>query len=1000
MMSVSRAGPRPSPYKFLDYYEVEDAPRFFGRERESETLLSDVIASRIVVLFARTGTGKTSLINAGVRPRLHALEYETLYLRVEKDPAASVRTALRNEGLLPDDPAEQAVAPALRAAALRLQQPLVVFFDQFEEFFIYAEESGDDDRARDFIGNVAALYRDRESGVHTVFSMREEYFVEMDAFRDEIPSIFHKDSSLRLQPFDVEQARRAIELPAREAGVEVESALVDAITADLAEQGRIEPARLQVVCDTLWNAVTDSSLGMAVYQRLGGAARMLERRLAEGIGRLDDRQLALLDELLPQLRTEFDTKYTRGVEELVDRLGTDRPALEDLIEQLRDLRLVRLTTIHRAPYVEWASDFLAERTTMLQEIARSAALRRLLTAVVSRAGVTAGPDTDGILALLNVDPEADPWSPGQLLSREDFDRLSVGASLLGELDRTEAAFMLVASLAHGAHMRQWFETASARGVDALSLVRTMLTSGGIQEDAVRNAVHLLGELRDDAAMDLLAVAVRQPLAAPKALRVLEELHTGPAIDLLVRVARETDLGSDAIDALRRIGRNEAVDALADLAAGGDGTALRAGTALSLLAGGPTDRAVTPYAKAALDRVLGEQARALFLVALRHGLEVRFWFDRAQEHGVDVWELLRVSVTRDDVPIEQARGALRLLFELPDEQAEELIGLASGKERLAEAADRALSTREALDTIRRGPQPAPGAGPTEDRRVGMDEAGWASVLANIDTGKVVPVLGTDAGVGVRPEEIAEKWSFKYELPASDTRDLALVSQLLATRFDWGYVRLELVGELRRAMVAGDAQESVVHAGLAELPLEVYLTASYDTTLEEALSARSRAPYSFFLPAAEPPVPPPRPTSDRPLVYHLLGVIDAPDSLVLTEDDYLRRLVLLGREEKAVPPAVRRALGSFFRLLLGVRPGGWPFRVLRHGLYGLASGLYRQGEVATMLPQGGSPSSPTAYSRDDYLSDYFGQLGTYVYWGDPGAFMTELAERRRARLRLPG
>ena len=55
-----------SPFKFLDYYDVDDEEIFFGRKRETEILFNDITTSRLVVLFAKTGTGKTSLINAGV----------------------------------------------------------------------------------------------------------------------------------------------------------------------------------------------------------------------------------------------------------------------------------------------------------------------------------------------------------------------------------------------------------------------------------------------------------------------------------------------------------------------------------------------------------------------------------------------------------------------------------------------------------------------------------------------------------------------------------------------------------------------------------------------------------------------------------------------------------------------------------------------------------------------------------------------------------------------
>jgi hypothetical protein len=487
-MAMRNAKSLRSPYKFLDYYETDDEPIFFGRERETATLVSDVISTRIVVLFAKTGSGKTSLINAGVRPRLHELDYETLYVRVERDPAASVRTALRNRGLLSEDPDKTAVALALRSAARRMQRPVVVFFDQFEEFFIYMRDPDDEERARDFISNVAALYRDRESGVHTVFSMREEYFVEMDSFRDEIPSIFHNESSLRLQPFDTQQARRVIQLPARAVGVEVNDRLVDAITADLAENDRIEPARLQIVCDTLWNESNGRRIGIAAYWRLGRATGILERRLREDIDRLEDSQLDLLDKLLPELRTEFGTKYTRGVEELVDRFKTDRRSLEGLIEELKALRLLRETTIHRALYVEWASDYLAERTDALQETVRAMMLRRLFAAAVQRAHAT-DPKfaANAVLSSLRASPEGELFT---LLSSDDLNKLSQNASLLGELGATEAAFVFAASLAYGSHMGQWFNAASRSAVDVWDLLRTVLTHGGVHEGAIQNVVRL------------------------------------------------------------------------------------------------------------------------------------------------------------------------------------------------------------------------------------------------------------------------------------------------------------------------------------------------------------------------------------------------------------------------------------------------------------------------------------------------------------------------------
>src|ERR1041384_6174194 len=85
-----------SPYKFLDYYEFnkENPEPFFGRQSESQILLSDILVSRLVVPFPQTGTGKTSLINAGVRPLLEKRNYKPVLIRVRNDPAESARAEL------------------------------------------------------------------------------------------------------------------------------------------------------------------------------------------------------------------------------------------------------------------------------------------------------------------------------------------------------------------------------------------------------------------------------------------------------------------------------------------------------------------------------------------------------------------------------------------------------------------------------------------------------------------------------------------------------------------------------------------------------------------------------------------------------------------------------------------------------------------------------------------------------------------------------------------
>jgi hypothetical protein len=205
--------PADSPYKFLDAYEEDEGALFFGRERESQILLSDIVISGLVLLFAETGTGKTSLMRAGVTPLLQERDYVTFFVRVSEDPAASLRDAvgrsgerLRGMGFRPspgqlqiDDAAP--LAPQLRSLAKSLERPIVVFFDQFEEFFLYVH-GRDRTRAQRFIDDIATLHRDDASRVQVVLAMREDFVGKMDVVREAIPAIFHRDSNLRLRPLD------------------------------------------------------------------------------------------------------------------------------------------------------------------------------------------------------------------------------------------------------------------------------------------------------------------------------------------------------------------------------------------------------------------------------------------------------------------------------------------------------------------------------------------------------------------------------------------------------------------------------------------------------------------------------------------------------------------------------------------------------------------------------------------------------------------------------
>ena len=305
-----------SPYPFLSSFGEDDAARFFGREQEVNILVADIVTARLVVLFAKTGTGKTSLINAGVVPVLKQRGYETYYVRVQKDPVASARLALRGDHptMFDDD---GAFGEQLMDLSADIGRPIVVFFDQFEEFFLYVAND-EPELADAFVAAIGEIYDAEDSGVHVVFSMREEFFVELDLLRDRVPTIYHADSNLRLQHLRPDQVERAIVGPGEVAGVTITEDVVAAVVADLGRRpgGRdlplVEPAQLQIVCDGLWSRRDGGAITLADYRSLGsGAAQgtvaqaILARRVRRELESIERREdLELVAEILPLLRSD------------------------------------------------------------------------------------------------------------------------------------------------------------------------------------------------------------------------------------------------------------------------------------------------------------------------------------------------------------------------------------------------------------------------------------------------------------------------------------------------------------------------------------------------------------------------------------------------------------------------------------------------------------------------------------------------------------------------
>ena len=910
------------PYKWLDFYTVEDAPIFFGRERETQVLLSDVLVNRLVVLFARTGTGKTSLINAGVRPRLEDQGCATFFVRVNKDPAASARAELLDHpevGVLEGE----GLADQLEGVVNALERPIVLFFDQFEEFFIYVYGRKDEqgrDRGREFIADVARLYHDRQSGVHLVFSMREEFFVEMDAFRDDIPTIFHNETNLRLRHFDASQARDAIVEPARVFGTRLDADLVDRMLTDLADHGdgaapsdlaagEIEPAQLQIVCDTLWPHRVDDRLTLEHYLGLGREGddrnishQVLFRRLEDDFRAIESReQLDLLVCLLPELRTKEGTKYVRDVEGLARALETDEDRLLDLLARLERTRFIRRGKRDLHVVVELSHDYLVERLDELGARVRTIWPQRTLERAWDRFQTT-----------------QDYATPEEL-----FDIADQVARLA--IDRARAEFLFRSGLSRRYRLPLWFSVAADKGIDVWGILQAMTTSRKVEE--ATPAIHMLVELVDqDAAMvyRLLDEALARNDVTSEAqaalTRLMTALDANVAAEATTRMLMFLDAAVDqgraaapSIRALREVERTESV-ALARRALERPDLANEAREALVWLT-------------TAKDATIAARARAVLVDSLRAAL------DRAEQASSAVATLGRVEAIESVDLLRRALGR----SSLAGSAAEELGRLTeSTNDAVAAAAREALSS--AVPTTNPTPVADRSSNAVAGRSVapsrvsfGVDPAVIEAVADAVRGGQCILFLG--AAIHVPPPEDSPHAYPEVERPPLDG---ALTARLadksgFATRFPgeslWSLPRValdfevrrsrgQLINEIRRAVDEGKRPSPVLHT-LARLDFPLVITTNYDQLFEQALREAGKQPELSIYKRNEHGQPqtteqyPHRaePTPQRPFILKLHGdVLDPADSIVITDEDHIQ-LVMRMRDPAPYHPIPSNFLYRF-------------------------------------------------------------------------------------------
>ena len=345
-----------NPFKGLRSFREADAAEFHGRDALVERLLEAVAAERFVAVVGPSGSGKSSLVHAGVVPALRGRGALVASLVPGTDPFAELETALRQVAntevgatiaarlRMPDGLARLAAELAPSGAEL------VLVVDQFEELWTLVG----DDAVRDRFAELLVRGADATSRLRIVATLRADLYdrpLQHPGLGELVSG-----ATFAVTPMSSSELADAIECPAAQLGVRFEPGLVATMVSEVSRQPGSLPL-LQFTLTELYELRADATITAEAYERLGGIGGALASRAEalftelEPAGQQDLRQLFSL-----LVSTDHESGDLRRRARLEELEGIDRA----VVERCRQNRL--LVTDHhpvtREPTVEVAHEAL------------------------------------------------------------------------------------------------------------------------------------------------------------------------------------------------------------------------------------------------------------------------------------------------------------------------------------------------------------------------------------------------------------------------------------------------------------------------------------------------------------------------------------------------------------------------------------------------------------------------------------------------------------------
>jgi DNA-binding SARP family transcriptional activator/WD40 repeat protein len=336
-------GPEPDalgadpPYKGLAAFEPDDRDLFFGRADLVEALVRRAERARFVALVGASGSGKSSVVRAGVLGTFRAGAADRqprhgFVMTPGVHPLVQLRTGIAAAGA----------------------GPLVVVVDQFEELFTQVEDVAE---RSEFLDVLLGAADDESGSTAVVVALRADFYGHC-VEHPRLAAWLDRESTL-LCPMTPDEVRSAIEGPATHAGLQVESGLIEIVLRDVGAEPGALPLLSHALYET-WKRRSNRTLTVAGYQESGGVRGAIAQS-AETVHRsLDPEQQRRARQIFLRL-----TEVGDGTDDLRRRVArtellepADGRATAWLLRTLADARLITIDDeavqlAHEALLREW-----------------------------------------------------------------------------------------------------------------------------------------------------------------------------------------------------------------------------------------------------------------------------------------------------------------------------------------------------------------------------------------------------------------------------------------------------------------------------------------------------------------------------------------------------------------------------------------------------------------------------------------------------------------------